>query len=536
MQTHIQVLSEDEKAQVHERTLKVLSTVGMRCDTADGRRILADAGARRRRGDAQGPLPAGAGREPAGAGAHQLHRPRPPAGLELLRAAPATSRCWPTAAPPRCSTRGPASAARPPSTTGAPPRALLDASTTSASTGAPSTTRPTTSAPAASCATSRTSSAPSASTCRTRSARRSWRRGSRRCSTSCSAGPQPVRERMPHVVPHHAGLAADHRARLHADVAGAARLRPAGGGDADAAAGRHGARQPSRHAARRQLRDDRDAVPGPGGGARARRCSTRPWWRPWTRARVCTPPVRSSTRCSASPAPRWPATTACRPSPRASARRPTSRTCRPPGRRPTAGCSWPSPDPDVLVGPGLLGGATVLCLEQIVLDVEMIRGARQAHAGIPVRDDLWLDEVMDKVGPCGSFLGERSTRHGRPQRRVAPQRLRRAGQLGRVAGGGVARHRRRRRASASTRSSPRRSRCRTARTRRRPSRRCSAAPTPPPDPPPAAPPPDRPATRGVTVPPSPDVSASLLGASDGRPKAPALRRMVFAQLRHLVHE
>jgi trimethylamine--corrinoid protein Co-methyltransferase len=68
--------------------------------------------------------------------------------------------------------------------------------------------------------------------------------------------------------------------------------------------------------------------------------------------------------------------------------------------------------PDVLVGPGLLGGATILCLEQIVLDVEMIRGARQAHAGIPVRDDLWLDEVMDKVGPCGSFLGERSTRTG----------------------------------------------------------------------------------------------------------------------------
>ena len=45
MQTHIQVLSEDEKAQVHERTLKVLSTVGIRCDTAEGRRILAGAGA-----------------------------------------------------------------------------------------------------------------------------------------------------------------------------------------------------------------------------------------------------------------------------------------------------------------------------------------------------------------------------------------------------------------------------------------------------------------------------------------------------------
>jgi len=67
-------------------------------------------------------------------------------------------------------------------------------------------------------------------------------------------------------------------------------------------------------------------------------------------------------------------------------------------------------DPDVLVGPGLLGGATILCLEQIVMDVEMIRLARQARTGIPVRDDLWLDDVLDAVGPCGSFLGERSTR------------------------------------------------------------------------------------------------------------------------------
>lgn len=68
--------------------------------------------------------------------------------------------------------------------------------------------------------------------------------------------------------------------------------------------------------------------------------------------------------------------------------------------------------PDVLVGPGLLGGATILCLEQIVMDVEEIRHARQAQTGIPVRDDLWLDEVLDRVGPCGSFLGERSTRTG----------------------------------------------------------------------------------------------------------------------------
>jgi trimethylamine--corrinoid protein Co-methyltransferase len=69
-------------------------------------------------------------------------------------------------------------------------------------------------------------------------------------------------------------------------------------------------------------------------------------------------------------------------------------------------------DPDVLVGPGLLGGATILCLEQIVLDVEVIRRARQAATGVPVRDDLWLDDVLDRVGPCGSFIGERSTRTG----------------------------------------------------------------------------------------------------------------------------
>lgn len=67
-------------------------------------------------------------------------------------------------------------------------------------------------------------------------------------------------------------------------------------------------------------------------------------------------------------------------------------------------------DPDILVGPGLLGGATILCLEQIVLDVEVSRQARQAHAGVPVRDDLWLDEALDRIGPGGSFLSERSTR------------------------------------------------------------------------------------------------------------------------------
>lgn len=66
--------------------------------------------------------------------------------------------------------------------------------------------------------------------------------------------------------------------------------------------------------------------------------------------------------------------------------------------------------PDVLVGPGLLGGATVLCLAQLVLDVEMVRWARRAASGVPVGDDLWLTDVLAAVGPGGTFLGEHSTR------------------------------------------------------------------------------------------------------------------------------
>jgi len=67
-------------------------------------------------------------------------------------------------------------------------------------------------------------------------------------------------------------------------------------------------------------------------------------------------------------------------------------------------------DPDILCGPGLLGGATVLSLEQIVFDVLEWRQARQACTGVPVSEDLWLDEVLATVGPGGSFIGERSTR------------------------------------------------------------------------------------------------------------------------------
>ena len=35
--------------------------------------------------------------------------------------------------------------------------------------------------------------------------------------------------------------------------------------------------------------------------------------------------------------------------------------------------------------------------------------SRQAFRGIPTHDEAWLDEVIQKVGPGGNYLGEKST-------------------------------------------------------------------------------------------------------------------------------
>ena len=66
--------------------------------------------------------------------------------------------------------------------------------------------------------------------------------------------------------------------------------------------------------------------------------------------------------------------------------------------------------PDILVGPGLLGGAIMLSFEQLIIDIEVFRLARQGRTGVPVRDDLWLDDVLTAAGPGATFLGEPSTR------------------------------------------------------------------------------------------------------------------------------
>jgi len=67
--------------------------------------------------------------------------------------------------------------------------------------------------------------------------------------------------------------------------------------------------------------------------------------------------------------------------------------------------SWP----DLMIGAGLLGGSMILSLEQLVIDAEMFRMNKQAHRGIGANENTWLDDVIQSVGPGGNFLGEKST-------------------------------------------------------------------------------------------------------------------------------
>jgi trimethylamine--corrinoid protein Co-methyltransferase len=70
--------------------------------------------------------------------------------------------------------------------------------------------------------------------------------------------------------------------------------------------------------------------------------------------------------------------------------------------------SWP----DLFVAPGLLGGSMILCLEQLVIDAEIFRMNRHAHRGILTGEEMWLDDVIDRVGPSGNFMAEKSTATG----------------------------------------------------------------------------------------------------------------------------
>lgn len=68
--------------------------------------------------------------------------------------------------------------------------------------------------------------------------------------------------------------------------------------------------------------------------------------------------------------------------------------------------SWP----DLLVGPGQLGGSMLLSLEQLMIDVEIFRRCDRLSYGIDTSVKEWLEVDLAAVGHGGNFLGRRSTR------------------------------------------------------------------------------------------------------------------------------
>jgi len=70
--------------------------------------------------------------------------------------------------------------------------------------------------------------------------------------------------------------------------------------------------------------------------------------------------------------------------------------------------SWP----DILVGPGLLGGSMILCLEQLLIDVEVFRMCKRARQGVAADEGKWLEDEIGRIGPGGTFIAELSTVSG----------------------------------------------------------------------------------------------------------------------------
>jgi trimethylamine--corrinoid protein Co-methyltransferase len=66
--------------------------------------------------------------------------------------------------------------------------------------------------------------------------------------------------------------------------------------------------------------------------------------------------------------------------------------------------------PDILVGPGLFEGSTVFCFEQLMLDIEVFRSCRRLHQGITTQVEDFFDSTIQQAGPGGNFLADRSLR------------------------------------------------------------------------------------------------------------------------------
>ncbi len=66
-------------------------------------------------------------------------------------------------------------------------------------------------------------------------------------------------------------------------------------------------------------------------------------------------------------------------------------------------------NPDIVVGPGMLDGSMVSSLEKIYLDAEVFRLGKHAQRGVNTSEEMWLTDVIKKTGPGGTYLLEEST-------------------------------------------------------------------------------------------------------------------------------
>ncbi|MCF8068215.1 MAG: trimethylamine methyltransferase family protein [Desulfobacterales bacterium] len=65
--------------------------------------------------------------------------------------------------------------------------------------------------------------------------------------------------------------------------------------------------------------------------------------------------------------------------------------------------------PDIFIGPGLFGGDMILSLEQIMIDMEIFRMGKQIKRGILSDESRWLDDTIQEIGPGGNYLTHPST-------------------------------------------------------------------------------------------------------------------------------
>ena len=81
--------------------------------------------------------------------------------------------------------------------------------------------------------------------------------------------------------------------------------------------------------------------------------------------------------------------------------------------------------PDLMVGPGCLGGATVLSHAQLLMDVEVFRMARAAHDGVDVAAGRWLTDELARQWSRRPLRRGEVDQGRRARRRVLPAASRR---------------------------------------------------------------------------------------------------------------